>query len=46
MTDERTKPEFDAPSGPAPQELVTRDIVPLRARVAQPAAASAPEAGA
>lgn len=26
MTD-RTKPEFDAPSGPAPAELVIRDII-------------------
>ncbi len=27
MTAERTKPEFDAPVGPAPEELVIRDIV-------------------
>ena len=27
MTEERTKPEFDAPSGPAPSELVIRDII-------------------
>ena len=26
-TEERTKPEFDAPSGPAPSELVIRDII-------------------
>lgn len=26
MTD-RTKPEFDAPTGPAPAELVTRDLI-------------------
>ena len=26
MTD-RTKPEFDAPSGPAPSDLVIRDII-------------------
>lgn len=24
---ERTKPEFDAPTGPAPTELVIRDII-------------------
>ena len=27
MTDNRTKPEIDAPEGPAPQELVIRDII-------------------
>ena len=27
MTDDRTKPEFDAPEGPAPTELVVRDII-------------------
>ena len=27
MTDDRTKPEFDAPEGPAPTELVIRDII-------------------
>lgn len=27
MTADRTKPEFDAPTGPAPSELVIRDII-------------------
>jgi len=27
MTDDRTKPEIDAPAGPAPADLVIRDIV-------------------
>ncbi|MET0302887.1 MAG: FKBP-type peptidyl-prolyl cis-trans isomerase, partial [Microbacteriaceae bacterium] len=27
MTADRTKPEFDAPEGPAPTELVIRDII-------------------
>ena len=27
MSEERTKPEFDAPSGPAPADLVIRDII-------------------
>jgi FKBP-type peptidyl-prolyl cis-trans isomerases 1 len=27
MTDDRTKPEIDAPEGPAPKELVIRDII-------------------
>ena len=27
MTEERSKPEFDAPSGPAPTELIIRDII-------------------
>ncbi|WP_431804246.1 FKBP-type peptidyl-prolyl cis-trans isomerase [Microbacterium sp. bgisy203] len=27
MSEERTKPEFDAPEGPAPTELVIRDII-------------------
>ena len=27
MTDDRTKPEIDAPAGPAPADLVVRDIV-------------------
>ncbi len=27
MTDDRTKPEFDAPEGPAPTELVIRDLL-------------------
>ena len=27
MTEERSKPEFDAPSGPAPADLVIRDII-------------------
>lgn len=27
MTDDRTKPEFDAPQGPAPTELVIRDLI-------------------
>lgn len=27
MSADRTKPEFDAPQGPAPTELVTRDII-------------------
>ena len=27
MTDDRTKPEFDAPTGPAPTDLVIRDII-------------------
>ena len=27
MSEERTKPEFDAPSGPAPADLVVRDII-------------------
>ena len=27
MTDDRTKPEIDAPAGPAPRELVTRDLI-------------------
>ena len=27
MTEERSKPEFDAPSGPAPSELIIRDII-------------------
>jgi len=27
MTEERTKPEFDAPTGPAPADLVIRDLI-------------------
>ncbi|MCR2827878.1 FKBP-type peptidyl-prolyl cis-trans isomerase, partial [Microbacterium sp. zg.Y909] len=27
MTDNRSKPEFDAPTGPAPSELVIRDLI-------------------
>jgi FKBP-type peptidyl-prolyl cis-trans isomerase len=27
MTDDRTKPEIDAPVGPAPEELVIRDLI-------------------
>ena len=27
MTDDRTKPDIDAPQGPAPSELVVRDLI-------------------
>ena len=27
MTDNRTKPEIDAPQGPAPSDLVIRDLI-------------------
>ena len=38
MTEERTKPEFDAPSGPAPSEAV-HDLVAARFPRAPPDAA-------
>ncbi|WP_029150737.1 FKBP-type peptidyl-prolyl cis-trans isomerase [Microbacterium indicum] len=38
MTEERTKPEFDAPEGPAPTELEIRDIIVGDGAEAQPGA--------
>lgn len=38
MSADRTKPEFDAPQGPAPEELVIRDIIEGDGAEAKPGA--------
>ena len=37
MTDDRTKPDIDAPTGPAPTDLVIRDLIVGKAPRRSPA---------